>query len=103
MRGMVSKERKNVMAALLLVAAVLTASAPAQAEGPRRGVREGGPGRAWVVRLLDWFGLRPQGLRSIWEADSAHIDPDGQPRPQSGDVTGASASPDDSAHIDPNG
>ncbi|HEX3131750.1 MAG TPA: hypothetical protein VH394_30720 [Thermoanaerobaculia bacterium] len=73
-----SKERKNVMAAVLLAFAVLAMPVPAQAREPRGG-RESEPGRAWMVRLLDWLGLSPQGLGSIWEADSAHIDPDGLP------------------------
>jgi hypothetical protein len=104
MRGMMSKERKNVMAAVLLVAAVLTASVPARAEGPARGVREVGPGTAWVVRILGWLGLPPQRLGSIWESSSAYIDPNGQPTLNSGGGgTGIPASSDSSANIDPNG
>jgi hypothetical protein len=61
---------------VLLVVAVLTASVPAQAEGPGRGVRDERP---WVVRILGWLGLHPQGLGSIWESSSANIDPNGQP------------------------
>jgi hypothetical protein len=79
MRGMMSKERKNVMVALLLATALLTVPVPARAKGPERGIRDTGPGRAWVVRILDWLGLHPQGLGSIWESSSANIDPDGQP------------------------
>ena len=97
-----SKERKNLIAAVLLLAAFVTASVPALAEGPEKGVRES-PGTAWVVRILGWLGLQPQGLGSIWGASSANIDPDGQPGLTSGGGTGASASTDDSAHIDPNG
>lgn len=104
MRGMVRKERKNVMAAVLLVAAVLTASVPARAEGPARGMRDERPGTAWVVRILSWLGLPTQGLGSIWESSSAYIDPNGQPGPTSGgEETGASAHTDDSSYIDPNG
>jgi hypothetical protein len=95
------KERKKVMAAVLLAVAVLTASVPAWAEEPGKGVRDERP---WVVRILDWLGLPTQGLGSIWEASSANIDPNGQPRPTSGGgETGASASSDSSAHIDPDG
>ena len=70
---------KNLMAALLLAAAFLTASIPAQAEGPARGMRDANPRTAWVVRLLDWLGLHPQGFSSTWESSSANIDPNGHP------------------------
>jgi hypothetical protein len=97
------RERKNLMAAMLLAAAFLVASIPARAEGPARGMRDARPGTDWVVRILDWLGLPPQGLGSIWETDSAHIDPDGQPTLNSGGEPGASSRSDSSAHIDPNG
>jgi hypothetical protein len=73
------RESKNLMAAMLLVVAFLMAAIPAQAVGPARGVRHASPGTAWMVRILDWLGLHPQVLGSIWEADSAHIDPNGNP------------------------
>jgi hypothetical protein len=95
------RERKNFLAALLLATAFLTVTLPARAEGPARGMRDASPGMAWMVRLLDWLGLQPQGLGSIREASSANIDPNGQPTLNTGG--GASASPDDSANIDPNG
>jgi hypothetical protein len=72
------RERKNFIAALFLCVALLAASIPARAESPRRGVREAGP-RTWVVRILSWIGLHPQGFGSIWAPSSANIDPDGQP------------------------
>lgn len=96
-----SKERKNLIAAVLLLAAFVTASVPALAEGPARGMPEN-PGTAWVVRILGWLGLPPS-LGSAWEASSANIDPDGQPMLTSGEGTGAPASADSSANIDPNG
>lgn len=73
------RERKNLMAAMLLAAAFLMVSISAQAEGPARRMRDARPGTAWVVRVLNWLGLHTRGLGSIWEADSAHIDPNGQP------------------------
>ena len=98
------RERKNLMAALLLAAAFLTASIPAQAGEPARERRDASPGTSWVVQLLDWLGLHPQDLGSIWDADSANIDPNGKPRPNSGrGGAGASTYTDDSAHIDPDG
>ena len=97
------RERKNLMAAMLLAAAFLTASIPVQAEEAARGRHYARPGTAWVVRLLGWLGLHPQGLNSIWEASSAHIDPNGQPTLNSGGEPGASSSSDSSANIDPNG
>jgi hypothetical protein len=96
------KERNHLVAATLLFAAFLTVSVPALAEGPARGVRDGGTQVGWVVRILGWLGL-PRGLGSIWEASSAHIDPNGTPMLTSIGGTGASAYTDDSAHIDPNG
>lgn len=78
MRGMMSKERKNVLAAVLLVAVILAVPIPAHAKQPARGVRDTGPVRAWVVRILDWLGMH-QAPGSIWEASSANIDPNGQP------------------------
>lgn len=101
MRGMMRNESKNVMAALLLAATILAAPGHA-AERPSRGVHEAGPARSWIVRVLSILGF-PKGLGSIWEADSAYIDPNGQPTLQSGGGSGASASSDSSAYIDPNG
>lgn len=76
---MMRNERKNVLVALLLAATLLVLPAPALAKRPGGGLRDIGPGRTWVVRILNWLGLHPQGIGSIWEASSAHIDPDGQP------------------------
>jgi hypothetical protein len=76
---MMSKERKNVLAAVLLVAVVLTVPIPAHAKQPASGVRDAGPVRAWVVRILDWLGMHPTRIGSVWEASSANIDPNGQP------------------------
>jgi hypothetical protein len=92
------RERKNLMAAILLVAAFLMATLPIRAEEPARRMREASPGTAWVVQLLDWLGLR-----SVQEMSSAYIDPNGHPTLHPGGGPGASASPDDSAYIDPNG
>ncbi|MES1245446.1 MAG: hypothetical protein ABUT39_27830 [Acidobacteriota bacterium] len=89
---------KNLMAALLLAATFLTASVPAHAMEAAHGRR---PGTGWVVRILGWLGLPVQALGSVWEASSAHIDPNGQPRPNGGGGTGAGS--DSSANIDPNG
>lgn len=96
------RESKNLMAAMLLVVAFLMASIPARAEGPARGVHDARPGTAWMVRILDWLGLHPQGIGSIWEASSANIDPNGKPTLNSRGGAGASST-DDSANIDPNG
>ena len=76
---MMRNERKNVLAALLLAATLLVLPASAQAKGWTEGLHDTAPGRHWVVRILNWLGLHPQGIGSIWEASSAHIDPDGQP------------------------
>jgi hypothetical protein len=73
------RERKNLMAALLLAAAFLTASIPVQAEEAARGRHYARPGTDWMVRILDWLGLHSRGLGSIWEASSANIDPNGHP------------------------
>jgi hypothetical protein len=96
------KERKNVLAAMLLAAAILSASVPALAEGPARGVRDASSGTAWVIRILGWLGLPAQGLGSIGENSSANIDPNGEPSSVRGG-TGPSASSDSSANIDPDG
>jgi hypothetical protein len=87
---MLRNQRKGWIAVAVL-AALLLASAPASAAGPVRRDTEG-----WIVRLARWLGLPPS-VTAVWEKDSAHIDPDGQPKP-----TG-SAGTDTSAHIDPNG
>ena len=94
---------KNLTAALILAAAFLTASLPSRAEEPARGLRDANPGRAWVVRFLDWLGLQPRGLGAVWEASSANIDPNGQPTSNPGEEPEASAGSDSSAYIDPNG
>jgi hypothetical protein len=96
-----SRARKNVLAAVLLAVAVLTASV-VRAEGPVRGLREANAGQAWVIRILDWLGLPAHGLGTVRETSSAHIDPNGEPS-SAGGGTGASSRIDDSAHIDPNG
>ena len=87
---MLRNQRKGWMAAMAL-AALLLASTPAFAAGPVQRDIE-----SWIVRLAGWLGLPPS-VTAVWEADSAHIDPDGQPKP-----TG-SAGTDDSANIDPDG
>ncbi len=80
-------ERKSLVAVLALVMA-LAAVSPALAA-------DHGPSAGWMARFLGWLGLESQTIGRLWDATSANIDPDGQPRPN--------AMPDDSAHIDPNG
>lgn len=87
---MLRNQRKG-WTAVAALATLLLASAPASAAGPVRRDTE-----SWIVRLAGWLGLPPS-VTAIWEADSAHIDPNGQPKP-----TG-SAGTDSSAHIDPLG
>lgn len=87
---MLRNQRKGWTAALAL-AALLLASAPASAAGPVQ--RDLG---SWIVRLAGWLGLPPS-ITAVWEADSANIDPNGQPKPTGSDGT------DDSGYIDPNG
>ncbi len=87
---MARRERRNLVAVVAVVMA-LAAVSPALAAEP-------GPSAHWMARLLGWLGLEPQKIGLVWDATSAHIDPNGQPRPN-----GASETPDDSAHIDPNG
>ena len=83
-------QRKGWIAVAVL-AALLLASAPASAAGLVK--RDMG---SWIVRLAGWLGLPPS-VTAIWAADSANIDPNGQPKP-----TG-SAGTDDSGYIDPLG
>ena len=90
---MLRKQRKDWIAAVVLIS-LLSASAPAFAAGPARG-----DAGSWFARLLGWLGLPPS-VTAVWESDSAHIDPLGQPKPNG---TETPAGTDDSAHIDPNG
>jgi hypothetical protein len=84
---MLRNQRKGWIASAAL-AALLLASVPASAAGPARSVPR--DRESWIVRLAGWLGLPPS-LTAAWEADSAHIDPDGQPKA------------DDSGYIDPLG
>lgn len=96
-----SKNQKKSLVAALLMTAVVATSVPAMAAGQDRRSHEGSS-VSWVVRVLGWLGLRPDGLRSVWDESRAHIDPDGRPETGGENPQGA-VSPDDSAHIDPNG
>jgi hypothetical protein len=80
------KHGKGWIACAALVA-LLLASVPASAAGPAPRERE-----SWIVRLAAWLGLPPI-FTAVWERDSGHIDPDGQPK----------ATSDSSGHIDPDG
>jgi hypothetical protein len=87
---MLRNQRKGWIAVAVL-AALLLASAPASAAGPVP--RDMG---SWIVRLAGWLGLPPS-VTAVWGLSSAHIDPNGEPKP-----TG-SAGTDDSGYIDPLG
>ncbi len=87
---MLRNQRKGWIAVAVL-AALLLASVPASAAGTAQQDVEN-----WIVRLASWLRLPPS-VTAVWGLSSAHIDPNGEPKP-----TG-SAGPDDSAHIDPNG
>ena len=81
------------------LAALLLGPAPASAAGP--------DSESWIVRLAGWLGLPPS-VTSLWEADSAHIDPLGQPTANSSANIDPNGQPrsmgtDDSANIDPDG
>ncbi len=97
---MSNKGKKNLVAALLVAAVVVTA-APSLAAGQGRRSEERA-GASWVVRVLGWLGIQPGGLRSVMAETSANIDPNGQPQGGGENPQGA-ASPDDSANIDPDG
>ena len=87
---MLRNQRKGWIAVSVL-AALLLASAPASAAGSVQ--RDMG---SWIVRLAGWLGL-PSSVTAFWGLSSAHIDPNGQPKP-----TGT-AGTDSSANIDPDG
>ena len=84
---MLRNQRKGWIVPAVL-AALLLAPMPASARGPAR--RDPG---SWIVRLAAWLRLPPS-ITAVWDLSSAHIDPNGQPKP---------AGTDSSANIDPDG
>jgi len=95
---MLRNQRKGWIASAAL-AALLLASVPASAAGPVP--RDRG---SWIVRLAGWLGLPPS-VTAAWEADSANIDPNGQPKTGDSGYIDPLGQPktDDSGYIDPNG